>query len=268
MYHPDDLHKILLALSSQDWNAVIVGGQAINMLACAYANPTKERWKILIPFTSEDLDFLGGPVEVAILKKSLPGKCKVNKSFDPSPNAGVMLTPLQGKNLRIDILTYILGVDSAEAEESALNLTLAHETQPIKVRVLHPVLCLTAKAHCLRHLSQTNRQDHKQLQMAVLTLNGYLTQRIDQPRPVLNLIKRICATAQTEEGLYAESVGIRLEESIPIKEISERKEEQYRKFAEMEWPRAMARLEEKRAKRKNALEKLRSQRGRNEPSIV
>jgi len=54
----------------------------------------------------------------------LPGRSQINKEFGHSPNAGVLVTPLHGKKLRIDVLSYIVGIDAAEAEDSAMILSL------------------------------------------------------------------------------------------------------------------------------------------------
>jgi len=114
-FAPDDLSPIFKKLGERCWKCVLVGGQAINILVQYHGNKT-DKLASLLPYTCEDLDFLGGPLEVAILNKALQGRCITNKNSDPSPNAAVKLTPFKGGMLRIDMLTFIDGVDSGEVE--------------------------------------------------------------------------------------------------------------------------------------------------------
>jgi len=126
------------------------------------------------------------------------------------------------------------------------------------LRVLHRMLCLSSKAHSLHHRDQRSRQDGKHLQSAVLVLHEFLRALLAEPRRVLNYAKRIFTTALLEDGLYAATQDIFLEEAIPLEEIGKRPEDKYKKFTELDLPRIKEKIEDKRKRRAEAVAELQS----------
>jgi hypothetical protein len=70
---PKNLREILLQLQPEQLDVVLVGGQAINFWAELYY-PKIESLSQYLPFASEDLDFLGGRLEVLSCQKILGGE--------------------------------------------------------------------------------------------------------------------------------------------------------------------------------------------------
>ena len=95
---PEELHSIFLELQSIEFNAVVVGGQAVNLWATKYSVRSPQLREML-PFASEDLDFYGGRLEVLACRDALDGEARLNQDFDPSPNAGLVMVKRQGINL-------------------------------------------------------------------------------------------------------------------------------------------------------------------------
>jgi hypothetical protein len=170
---PKNLCEILRQLHSAQLDVVLVGGQAVNFWAELYY-PKIPDLNQYLPFASEDLDFYGGRLEALSCHKILGGEVFLNKDFDPSPNTGVVLVDFLQQKLRIDFLGTIYGVSEAEIYDTAIPFLGKGELEGIDFKILHPILCLEGKLHCLRHLSQVGRQDLKHVKMSLLCLQEYL----------------------------------------------------------------------------------------------
>jgi len=55
LFNPEDLQPVFQRLSEGGWDCLLVGGQALNVLAAHYRIDGR-----LAPFVSEDLDYVGG----------------------------------------------------------------------------------------------------------------------------------------------------------------------------------------------------------------
>jgi len=55
-FSPSDLAGVFRALQDADWDAVLVGGQAVNLWANRYERDLPA-WRELRPYTSRDLDY-------------------------------------------------------------------------------------------------------------------------------------------------------------------------------------------------------------------
>ncbi len=87
---PRDLRELFVELQEAGLEAVVVGGQAVNLWAFQYCEDAPTL-KELLPFASKDLDFYGGKLEVLAYRDALRGKAILNQDFDPSPNSGVVM---------------------------------------------------------------------------------------------------------------------------------------------------------------------------------
>ena len=115
---PEQLYDIFIKLQDIDLEAVVVGGQAVNLYAYQYVKvaPQLEQY---LPFASEDLDFYGGKIEAIICQEILGGRVILNRDFEPSPNAGILLVDYQDKTLRIDFLASVYGLNDTEITGTA-----------------------------------------------------------------------------------------------------------------------------------------------------
>lgn len=138
---PEDLREIFVKLQTAELDAVVVGGQAVNLWASKYYERSP-KLKELLPFASEDLDFYGGKVEVMTCKDVLQGRAKLNRDFDPSPNSGIVMVSRQDRELRIDFLASVYGLNDAEITGTALTFSGQDKLAGINIKVLHPILCL------------------------------------------------------------------------------------------------------------------------------
>jgi hypothetical protein len=201
---PENLYEILARLQAAGLEAIVVGGQAVNLWAYQYSQRTSQLQQYL-PFASEDLDFYGGRVEAVLCSQTLGGEIFLNRDFDPSPNAGVVLVNYQDRKLRIDFLASVYGLNDAEIAGTALTFAGKDKLAGLQLKILHPVLCLEGKLRCLRGLPQQGRQDLKHVQILIWCVREFLYDlAVTLPERIgLKLVERILASALTEDGSSA-----------------------------------------------------------------
>jgi len=234
------VQEALDRLVASGFKGVLVGGHAVNFWALLYGHPTQE-WSDLLPYTSEDVDFLGGRPEALLCKKLFGGVSNLNDGTDPSPQAGVILAPLNGTTIRFDIITSIIGVDTQEVGKKAISRP--GENPNSSLRVLHPIHCLFGKTAGLAQIPQGGRQDLKHLKLSILIVHAFLTERLREVRPLLNNIENIFGLARNELGLRVwHRHGVAIEKALPLEAIAAGSDERLRKFAEMRLPQLVAQL--------------------------
>ena len=163
-YTPDEVQAIFNSV--KDLDIVLVGGQAVNLWASFYREETSELENYL-PFASEDIKFYGGKLEAIACRNRLGGELILNNTFDPSPNTAVLLVNFNNKKLRLDFLGSVFGVSDFEIANNFKIISLK-EAPELKLKVLHPILCLEGKLKSVVSLPQQGRQDLKHLRMSVL----------------------------------------------------------------------------------------------------
>jgi hypothetical protein len=245
---PESLREILLLLQESQLEIVIVGGQAVNLWAYQYIqdNPQLQNY---IPFASEDLDFYGGRVEASICQEILGGKLILNRDFDPSPNAGVLLIDYQERQLRIDFLASVYGLNDSEITGTALTFEGKDSLAGLRLKVLHPVLCFEGKLRCLRGLPQQGRQDLKHVKISLLCVQALLIDIIhnDSSRMGLKLVERVLKNAIREDGLSAwYRHNIDIISAIPLEIISQLNDEKWQKFSLIRLPKIIEQIHTKR----------------------
>ena len=245
---PEGLREIFIDLQTANLDAVVVGGQAINLWAYQYYEQAPELRQYL-PFASEDLDFYGGRVEAMVCQDALGGAVHLNRDFDPSPNAGVLLVNREDKVLRIDVLASVFGLNDAEVVGSALPFMGKGILQGIQIKVLHPILCLEGKLRCLRGLPQGDRQDLKHASMSVLCVREMLKGlcNAEEPRLGLKPIERVLDINLREDGLSAwYRHDLEVETAIPIEYLAKLPHEKWERFCTIRFPQWVKQIQEKR----------------------
>jgi hypothetical protein len=255
---PIDLYDIFVALQAIGLDAIVVGGQAVNLWAFQYQEKSS-RLQEYMPFASEDLDFYGGRVEAIACKEALQGQVTLNKDFDPSPNSGVVIVNRQDSVLRIDFLASVYGLNDAEISETALVFVGEAELTGLNIKVLHPVLCLEGKLKCLRGLPQIGRQDLRHVKMSVLCLNELIKDLLNysKARPTLKLIERVLESALREDGLSAwYRYQIQVESAIPVEALNKLSDEKFQRFCQIRLPQVVEQINIKRNQYLSVMERI------------
>ena len=155
---PEQLKDIFTKIQQQE--LILVGGQAVNFWAVFYQERVLEL-RQYIPYSSEDIDFLGGKIEANLCQEILGGTLKLNKDFSPSPNTGVLVTNFENENLRIDFLSSVFGLNDDEIVRSAVYFRGEQALSGVNLKILNPILTLEGKLKSLVGLPQNGRQDEK-----------------------------------------------------------------------------------------------------------
>jgi len=214
MFTPEQLRPLFEALSSTQ--AVVVGGQAINLWSQAYEKD-EEPWKSLRPFTSRDLDVLGGTNDLHDCARRLKARVLYPEPGQTTINAGKLIAQLAGQEVEADFLTEVKGLNNQEVRQTAKTISW----QGLSLRVLHPILCVESKTASLMRLPQdvVGRQDKKHLALALANAREFLAEQTANTSTHSNLLRwaqRLRSLANDQVGLEAALLhGIDYRAAIP-----------------------------------------------------
>ncbi|MBW4536428.1 MAG: hypothetical protein KME09_21060 [Pleurocapsa minor HA4230-MV1] len=246
---PEEIREILIKIKSQS-DLILVGGHAINLWASAYRDKIPQLNKFL-PFSSEDLDFIGGRIEAVEIQRILGGDLTLNKNFDPSPNTGVLITDDKNQALRIDFLASVYGLGDDEVINSAINFCGQDKLIGVNLKVLNPILCLEGKLKSYTGLPQAGRQDKKHLQISLLIVNQYIKDVCieNDPRDGLKLIEKMLKTAKSDAGLKVWlKDDIDIIKTVPLDIIDTLEDPKWEKFRTIRFSQAIQEIADKRVK--------------------
>jgi hypothetical protein len=255
---PENLRSVFLSLQAANLDAVVVGGQAVNLWATKYVARAQELGEFL-PFASEDLDFYGGKIEVLSCRDALQGEAKLNRDFDPSPNSGLVLVKSADTTLRIDFLASVYGLNDSEIDDTAIAFSGQNELSGVNIKVLHPVLCLEGKLRSLRGLPQQGRQDLKHAKMSILCVKEFFTDLCQQSetRSGLKLVERLLGNTLREDGLSAwYHHGIKVESAIPFDVLRLLPGDKWQRFLSQRLPQVTEQIDAKRSNYQNLMNKM------------
>jgi hypothetical protein len=251
LFEPGELREILFCLSEETPDLILVGGQAVNFWAVRYYEDS-EPWNALQPYASEDIDFLGSRKDVEKIALALGGAVTVNlnRSFDASPQAGVVLVEHNGQQLRIDVLANVFGISEQDIIDEAFNFIGEEELQGVKLKVIDPVLALESKLKCLLRLPQGGRQDLKHTRICVMVLNAFLQEYLadlTDKKMLLAIVEHVFSVAVSESGLFAWlQHSIEIEQGIPLDMLEASRVEKIQRFNEIRKPQLIKHLHLKR----------------------
>ena len=133
--------KVLESIQD-DNDAVLIGGQALNIWAEYYAQQDSSL-NTYSPFFSHDIDFLGDKDMAAAMHKIWKGEIRVPDMDTHTPmSANLRFNLEDGRPINIDFLEVMIGIDNYNIRKDAQR-TKNPNTQK-SVLVLHPAHCLRA----------------------------------------------------------------------------------------------------------------------------
>lgn len=206
-----DRFQSLLRLSG---DAVLVGGQSLVVWAHHFG--IEPRYP-LIPFISNDVDFLAGRHLAEEIAGQLGGKLFVPKIDDHViVNTAVVTFGVDEDYERVDFLANVAGMDSRKIRERAI----AVKAWNIEIHVMHPVDCLESRIHNLDLLPEKrNDVGIAQANLAIEIVRALIEEVLQrgEERHALKLAEHIGYLSRSREAANAfVSYGIEVLHAVPI----------------------------------------------------
>lgn len=234
-----------LDLLPKEGDAVICGGQAVNLLAAVFLSPEE-----LEEITGEKGDAMSGDMDIIItkelqsrLEKTQTDKSKgfkIKRFADARQPIQFVILPDSMPDTRIDVLRTIKGIHTEKDRvfEDAIEIDA-----PFKV--MNPITLMIAKAeNCAtleQNLPSNIRNDIKHLKMMVPIVKNFLTELVthcdpeskQDQREIISQLKKLLQAAPGigfKKGFA--SAGMPLHDAVPIHEIKDSSLETLKKFFE------------------------------------
>lgn len=178
-------------------SVVLVGGQSLNFWAEQFRETVPELDR-LAPFQSKDIDFLGSVADVEACARHLGGKVAYPMPDQvATPQVGIVHCVVNGRNVRIDFLGYLAGVDTKLARSSAIPA----EIDGVILRVLHPVAIVQSRLANIFTLRRSDPLAVRQMQISVYVAREYMRLAAAENKRIgLNLVERVFKIALSARG--------------------------------------------------------------------
>jgi hypothetical protein len=130
--------------------------------------------------TSDDIDYFGSRQVARNVADALGGKLLIPGKDDHTPSTAQVIAVLNGREIKIDFLNDVLGIQSRELRRGISVLgfpgTVDGKDAQIEIRLLHPVLCLKSRVISMLHPA-TRRSDviaRRQLEASAIVVRAYI----------------------------------------------------------------------------------------------
>lgn len=185
---PSDLHsqrpydavEPLLA-EVQGLPLVLVGGQALNFWAGFFGSrgrlPARSE-----PLTSKDLDFVGAPDAARAFAQRLGAAMRLADMDHATANYAVLeCRDGAGRELQVDFLDRVCGVDPKDLEDTALTVSPMDESRGgLVFRVIHPVVCMESRlSNCVELAKYQDAHGKEQAVVSIACARAMLLELLD-----------------------------------------------------------------------------------------
>lgn len=183
-FGPEDVIEISNKFAADD-EQFVVGGQATNFWAWYYQN-AEPKLKLGGPFTSEDIDYFGTVNVAKSLAEATHGKLYIATMDDQTPSSAIVETTVNGKPIKIDFLSGILGVKNKELKRGVIELRVEAEidgkSSEATIKLMHPVACLKSRiANILSPATRrTDRISKNQLSASFIVVRRYIENALEE----------------------------------------------------------------------------------------
>jgi hypothetical protein len=168
----------ILKIVEED-NAVVVGGQSINIWAQHYAGRDPELAK-LGPLTSKDIDFFRNTPATLKLEHALGGQAAFASLDDHTPNAAVVTGVIGTKIITIDFMQSVQGVPDRNIQHRYVTLTGAHPAtgERVSILVMHPLDNVSSRLANVNTLRRSDAWSLRQLDASFAIVRLFVDEMI------------------------------------------------------------------------------------------
>jgi hypothetical protein len=157
-------------------DAVVVGGQAMALWARRYAefNPEISRTYTM---SSEDVDFYGTRKAAEDFAAKIDnGKLFIPSIDDHTPNSAMVVGLVGDREIQVDFLHSILGVDHSSLRNNVLSLTgtRSDNGEPLTILVMHPLDCFRSRLSNINDLKRKTVHSVSTAKASILVLDAVI----------------------------------------------------------------------------------------------
>lgn len=158
---------------------IIVGGQSINIWAELFYGKNEELDE-LGPLTSKDLDFFHNKSAERALAQSLEnGQLKLPQGDDHTPSAAVVTGMLGDKEVVVDFMAHVKGVDDKSILQNSITFADADNPDSVSITLMHPMDCVRSRLSNINSLGRTEEHSIVQAEASLLILDCYIDDQLN-----------------------------------------------------------------------------------------
>ena len=162
-------------------DAVVVGGQSMAIWARHYADYNPEIPKIYT-MSSEDVDFYGNrKVAEDFAAKLGNAKIYFPDPDDHGPNAAKVVGLIGSREIKVDFLHSILGVDHASLKNNVITLTgkRSDNGEPLAILLMHPLDCFRSRLSNINDLKRKDVHSISYARASILVLDAVINDMLE-----------------------------------------------------------------------------------------
>jgi hypothetical protein len=230
----DELARVLDLVNEGD--AIVVGGQCMAIWARFYADYNAGIPEIY-SMSSEDVDFYATRKAAEEFAKKLgDAKLYIPDPDDHGPNTAKVVGRVGEREINVDFLHSIKGVDHAELKKNVMTLigSKSDSDQEITIKLLHPIDCFRSRLSNINDLHRKDVHSISTAKASILVLDALINDFLNrgwrkEAQDTLQLIRYVALTkcygtvAHLEFGIDPKWI---LEKYL----TDERLDERWRKF--------------------------------------
>lgn len=172
--------KTLLGFVQQH-NPVIIGGQAVNLWAELMYGMDAEL-DAFGAMTSKDLDFFHNKAAERTLAESLEGGLlEIPDGDNHTPNAAVVKGKLGDREVVVDFLAQVKGVEDKSLLENSITFADADDPDNISITLMHPLDCVRSRLSNINTLGRRDDHPVRQAAASILILDCYIEHELSDP---------------------------------------------------------------------------------------
>lgn len=238
----DEIRQILENCSE---DAVLVGGQALALWSQVYNIPPPTE---LSSGISADMDFIGSVRAAKALGKALNksgGNWKLHEvdSGDFTPQTAKLSLAVKDEGYKeIDFLWAIVGIDTDQVKDRAVEMTLPGISRGVKI--IHPLDLLASRLHNLANLpGKRDAQGVAQGRLAIRVVRAFISQAQSalQERDVFPFVEEVRRIALNKKlGRVYYEYGFDVLSAVPVEMFEDNN------FLSKRWPQIQALVAEQR----------------------
>ncbi|MEI2302117.1 hypothetical protein [Ensifer sp. MJa1] len=191
----------------QRFRPIIVGGQAINIWAELY-HGMDEELDALGELTSKDLDFYHNRGAERALAESLEnGLLEIPNGDNHTPNAAVVKGKLGGRDIVVDFLAQIKGVEDKSLLENSITFADAENPEAISITLMHPLDCVRSRLSNINMLGRRSDHSLRQAVASLLILDCYIDDQLSNPEDRPALKRALTALRELEYIIRGMHIG-------------------------------------------------------------